>query len=676
MYRHVLRYWTVLLALLTLVLVTGCRGEKPTAAETAETHTHDDEDEGYDHTHDGEAEENPFADLVQPAAIAAQEAYEQNGVSVVYTVSPYSIAPDGPKELLAGNYADITFTIADASTDEPLTGLRPMAWLSQTSRDVSGKVGCEDKVHSYLQGFLSARPDIDLNGYYILVMNNDATISVLDPLVNVAGMTQLYDMIILNRPGEDWYLDETNGRIFVSMPRANQVAVVDTTHFITNDNLDAGRNPTQLVATPDNRFLLVGNDSRAAEESGLSVIALDTLETVAFVPTGVGRHEIVVSPDGAFVFVTNDEAQTVSVVNTAVWQKQADIPLNAQPAAAAFSAHSGLLYLALSSGEVMAVDMAAESVQLVVQAVGVLDLALTPDGRFGLVSLRDEGRVVIFDTAVNRVLYQIDVPTGPGEMTFSDTAVYIRSHYAAAVTIIPLDDIRKGGELSVSTLPIGLGAPAEVPETAVASAMSRTPDGQAMLFVNPYEKVTYYYIEGSEGTLGSFQAHGRIPRAVTVVNRSLLEKEPGQYTTRFRIPASGNFEAAFFLGTPQVIHCFTFAAQENPAFTNEDDTLPQINLLNESQNLTADEPFMLKIEVTDPQSGEPIEGLIDMYANVTHSSGWNQRIEVRPLANGQYEIPITVPQSGAYFVYFAIPSMALNYDQLPNYVLNATTGDG
>jgi hypothetical protein len=50
-----------------------------------------------------------------------------------------------------------------------------------------------------------ARPDVDLNTYYVLALNQEANISVIDPLLGF-GTSKLLTLVILKSPGEDWEL--------------------------------------------------------------------------------------------------------------------------------------------------------------------------------------------------------------------------------------------------------------------------------------------------------------------------------------------------------------------------------------------------------------------------------------------------------------------------------------
>ncbi len=79
-----------------------------------------------------------------------------------------------------------------------------------------------------MQGSLRSRPDVDLNAYYLLALNEEANISVIDPLLGFGG-SKLLTMVLLKSPGEDWALTSNRSKLFVSMPLVNQVAVVDTT---------------------------------------------------------------------------------------------------------------------------------------------------------------------------------------------------------------------------------------------------------------------------------------------------------------------------------------------------------------------------------------------------------------------------------------------------------------
>ena len=135
--------------------------------------------------------------------------------------------PAGPhdRELREGDTVDIGFTVRDAGSANPVPGLNPAAWLAlaRTRRD-GPRASCTDLVRTALGQSLLSRPELDLNAYYVLALNDDATITVVDPLFGFGG-TKLLAMVALQSPGEDWVLTADQDRLFVSMPGANRVAV-------------------------------------------------------------------------------------------------------------------------------------------------------------------------------------------------------------------------------------------------------------------------------------------------------------------------------------------------------------------------------------------------------------------------------------------------------------------
>jgi YVTN family beta-propeller protein len=132
--------------------------------------------------------------------------------------------------------------------------VKPAVWLSQRTEGETDPQLCREKVQSFLQGSLRSRPDVDLNAYFLLALNEESNISVIDPLLGF-GTSKLLTLIMLKSPGEDWAQKNSDEKLFVSMPLANQVAVVDTNTWRVVANIDAGTKPTRVRLQPDERYL-------------------------------------------------------------------------------------------------------------------------------------------------------------------------------------------------------------------------------------------------------------------------------------------------------------------------------------------------------------------------------------------------------------------------------------
>ncbi|MGH9799970.1 MAG: YncE family protein, partial [Blastocatellia bacterium] len=228
-----------------------------------------------------------------PQTIAAEpsrapQTYTREGVSVEFSIEPLAAEKGQTIALLAGTEARVRFRIFDANGGKALSNLRPAAWIDrrEAGQNTAAKE-CREKIQAFLQAGFSKRPSIDLNSYFILALNHEPNISVIDPLSGFGG-SKLYTLVALRSSGEDWLLSADKKRLYVSMPLANVVAVIDTSTWKPITEIDAGVKPTRLALQHDGRYLWVGNDAKEETSSGITVIDTETLKVVAQLKTGAG----------------------------------------------------------------------------------------------------------------------------------------------------------------------------------------------------------------------------------------------------------------------------------------------------------------------------------------------------------------------------------------------------
>src|SRR6185503_13877373 len=543
-----------------------------------------------------------------------------------------------PSELMEAREALVRFKINDKATKTPLSGVKPSVWLSQRGENETDQQACREKVQSFLQGSLRSRPDVDLNTYYLLALNDEANISVIDPLLGF-GSSKLLTLVMLKSPGKDWVQKSSDEKLFVSMPLVNQIAVVDTSTWKVVTNIDTGMKPTRVRLQPDERYLWVGNDA-----GGVTVIDTTTLKVVGQIATGNGHHELAFSGDNRFAFVTNEQDGTLSVIDIQKLAKVKDLKVGAPATSVAFSKLANALYLVNGAdGSITVVDTRSQQIATRIQAKpGIKNLRFAPGSRWGFVPNTKENVVYVVDASTNRIAQTITVDKGPDQVTFTDTFAYVRSLGSTEVNMIRLSTLT--GQPDIAKFPGGQTAPEEASVESSADVMVPAPEGSSVLVANPADGIIYYYSEGMAAPMGSFQNYRRRPRAVMVVDRSLREVTTGVYTTTTKLPKSGVYDVAFLLDSPRITHCFTAEAKPNPEVPREKKVAVRIEYLNKDKQLRVGEDYKLRFKLVDTTTSRPKSDVSDMRVLTMLSSGaWQKRDFAKSVGEGVYELDIKVP---------------------------------
>jgi len=595
----------------------------------------------------------------------APQKIERDGVEVEFTIEPIKEAGKST-ELMEAREAHVQFKIYDKATKTPLSGVKPSVWLSQRGENETDPQACREKVQSFLQGSLRSRPDVDLNTYYLLALNEEPNISVIDPLLGF-GSSKLLTLVMLKSPGKDWVQKSSDEKLFVSMPLVNQIAVVDTSTWKVVANIDTGMKPSRVRLQPDERYLWVG------EQNGVTVIDTATLKVVGQVATGNGHHEIEFSSDNRFAFITNEQDGTLSVIDIQKLAKVKDLKTGAPVTSVAFSTIANALYLVNEAdGTITVIDTRSQQVETHIQVKpGVRNVRFAPGGRWGVVPNAKENVVYVFDASTNRLAHTIGVDKGPDQVTFTDVFAYVRSTGSTEVSMIRLSTLT--GQPDIAKFPGGQAPPAESSEEAsIADVMVPAPEGNSILLANPADRVIYYYSEGMAAPMGSFQNYRRDPRAVMVVDRSLREVTSGVYSTTTKLPKSGIYDVAFLLDSPRITHCFNAEAKPNPDVPREKKVAIRIEYLNKDTQLRVAENYKLRFKVIDNTTLKAKSDLKDVRVLTLLSSGiWQKREFARSVGDGVYELDINVPQTGVYLIFVESRSQGVAFRQLPSLTLAA-----
>ncbi len=611
------------------------------------------------------------------ADIAAGNRVVREGVAVEFSARPAG----GEGDLREGDYADVEFRITDAITGRPIRSLNPGAWMDigqpVGAREGQPPLDCRQKVGLYLSGRVGIRPMIDLNSYYVLALNRDSSISVVDPMVGMAGSTYLYAHIPLPRPGADWAKTADDKRLFVTMPRAGRVAVVDTESFKVAGGVDVGGLPVRIALQGDGKYFWVGDDSPEADRSGVVVVDAATLAVAARIPTGRGHHEIAFTGDDRYAFVSNRDEGTVSVIEVGRLAKVKDVKTGPQPIALAFSRLSQALYIPDGkAGDIAVLDgQRHEMVARIAAKPGLGPMRFTGNGRWGFVVNSEENAVHVVDIPTSRMAHTIPVGGRPYHLAITQTYAYIRSLDSEHVAMIPLSGLGSDKPPAVTSFPAGNTSPGSAgPGIAIAGPMVPALGEAAVMVANPEDGNVYFYMEGMVAPMATFRNYGHRPAALEVVNRSLRENKPGSYGTTVRLPAAGKYDVALLLDSPRLVHCFAAEVKPNPSIKRAGPPLG-VEYLTKNRKVKVGETVSLRFRLSDPETRKPQTGLSDVRVLYYAAPGQSRNeVPAREVEDGVYEAALSFPRSGAYYIYVASPSAKAKYADLPFLTLVATEG--
>lgn len=209
-----------------------------------------------------------------------------------------------------------------------------------------------------------------------------------------------------------------------------------------------------------------GSPSRLTPEPASAPAATGTIGPEHAIPAlgatiAVGNTPtfVVVSPTGRQAYVANGNAGVVTVVDTAINQVTATVPIVAGPPRyLAFAPDGRRLYISVYNDQqtIHAIDVLDTASNTVIatipQSARPFLPAVTPDGKRLFVPNHDIAAVSVIDTATNAVVAQIKVAPNPHWVAFSRDGrfAYTANHESNLVSVIDTATLNV-----VATIPVG-----------------------------------------------------------------------------------------------------------------------------------------------------------------------------------------------------------------------------
>ncbi len=568
----------------------------------------------------------------------------RDGIAIEFSAARLGVPANTPSEIHENDDLRLRLKLYDAVTSKPVTGVRLSAWVG--SEDPGAAVSCSQKAAKYLSGGLLGQSSFDLNTFLALSLNADATISVFDPRFDTSK-SRLIARIPLLSAGEDWVLSPDESALFVSMPEAGAVAMIDTATWKIVTNIHTGLHPSRLLLQPDADMIWV------AGADGMSAISTTKGKVVEHFQFRAGIRDFSASADGRFIFVAAANSSTVSVIDTGMLATVREIRGVGSPVSMDFSSQSQLAYAVDGAGARIVVLRATgnEPVAEIPVEPGVSYLRFTPDGRYAFALNPTRDRVYIIDAGTNKITQDFKVDKAPDRVSFSSKMAYIQLRNSEIVVMVPLDGIADPGKrVPVTDLPGGQFPMVSEAYSTQANRIVPAPGGDSVLLANVRDRSLYFYKEGTFAPMGALSEAG-MPKAALIFDAAIRERRvAGTYETTLRAGGAGKYTVAIYVDNPRLTQCFDLAVSPMP----QDAGKESVRLAVEPADFRAEGPaadgFAVRFRVRD-SLGKLRTGIDDITVQVAAAAGnWFARQPAGPSADGVYEAGFHLPQPGVYYI--------------------------
>ncbi|TKB87766.1 MAG: YncE family protein [Nitrospira sp.] len=524
---------------------------------------------------------------------------EQEGLRVQFSIDPVK-EQNAPAMLQADQLVRIRMAVTRQADGHPLNNWNVGAWLDRAVSAASGAMpSCAQRVAGYLGGDLLQRPLLDLTGYYVLTLDAEPSISVLDPSVSFAGRTSLYRSLKLKGRGFDWAKTTDDAKLFIGLAEEPAVVIADLQTLQTLTHIAVPGFPTRLALAPDERLLWVGHVAagKVARQEGASIIDTVTNRLVKSVPLPAGHHEFAFSDDGRHVYVTSRQAGIVSILDAATFVVIRTITVPGEPLSVVSFPSKGTVWVVDGKyGRVHRYTAQGHPIDSIALDSGIGPTKLSPDKRYVLIVNPSQHRVHVLNATTGHPMHTITVSGKPYDVMFSDQYVYVRSLESEQVALISLAALEKP-DPKPQYIPAGSGILAQAREgLPIASTMGLTLNRGGAFLASPTERTVYHYMEGMNAPDSSLRSYGHTPMAALTIQRGLRQVGPGEYSAVVKLPSAGRMVLALASDAPKIRECIGLQVERAPV-SKESERIAFEWLSNSVAHAVAGKPITVSVRV-------------------------------------------------------------------------------
>lgn len=552
---------------------------------------------------------------------------------------------------VAGQLLKLSIAGKRLADQQPLKDWSLGTWLDLEISPLSGSVPvCGQRVAGFLSGNLMRQPLLDLTGYYVLTLDQEASVSVLDPAVSFANKSSLYSVIKLGGIGFDWLKTADDAHLFVALPGSREVVVVDLQTLQLIQRIKLPGQPTRLALMPGERLLWVGQTGPQAEDSRFSVIDTHEGRVVESQLLPKGHHEFAFSEQGAQVFVSNRDDGSITLLDGRNFEIQKTWKIDGLPLSLAVIGQT-LWVSDAQKGRLLRYNLQGEPLDSMALKPGVGPLRLSPDRGLMFALNPGEHQLYVIDTKQNRLLQSVTISGRPYDVIFSEQFAYIRTLDSEQAALISLSELNKPGNVSPKYIPIGANKMSASGDLPIASSMTPAMGESGAFFAAPAERTVYHYMEGMNAPDSGIRTYGHVPMATLLARRGLRQVNPGQYEATFRLPSAGRMVLALASENPRFMECIGIQVKA-------DQPVPQqvghkLSWLGDSfLRKRSGEQFSLRVKATEQPPQQAVFKSVAVRA-VSVAGGEGQ---VWPLTAdvdhpGEYMATVSVNEADSYYLH-------------------------